>query len=55
LYGKFRGPLEVEGGKDLCLKMSYYVNPTPNDLNMEFDPSNNLIRKKGVVKPVTYP
>ncbi len=24
------------------MQMKYYLNPTPNDRNMEFDPSQNL-------------
>ena len=55
LYGKFRGPLEVDGGKNIRIKMIYYVNPTPNDLNMEFDPKKNLINKMEVVKAVSFP
>lgn len=55
LYGKIRGPFEADGGKNIRIKMIYYVNPTPNDLNMEFDPKNNLINKKGVVRAVSYP
>jgi hypothetical protein len=35
--------------------MIYYVNPTPNDLNMEFDPKKNLIRKKDVSVSVSMP
>ena len=54
-YGKISGPLEVEGGKDIRIRMVYYVNPTPNDLNMEFDPKRNLIQKPGVVNAVVFP
>ncbi len=55
LYGKIRGPMAVEGGRGIRIKMLYYVNPTPNDLNMEFDPKRNLIHKKGVSLAVPLP
>jgi hypothetical protein len=55
LYGKIRGPLGVEGGRGIRVAMIYYVNPTQNDLNMEFDPKKNLIRKKDVSVSVLMP
>jgi hypothetical protein len=55
LYGKIDGPVEVEGGRGIRVSMFYYVNPTPNDLNMEFDPKKNLIRKKDVSVSVLMP
>lgn len=55
LYGKIRGPLGVEGGKRIPISMFYYVNPTPNDLNLEFDPKKNLIHKKDVSVAVPMP
>jgi hypothetical protein len=55
LYGKLDGPVEVEGGRGIRVSMFYYVNPTPNDLNMEFDPKKNLIRKKDVSVSVSMP
>jgi hypothetical protein len=55
LYGKIHGPVGVEGGKRIPICMIYYVNPTPNDLNMEFDPKKNLIRKKDVSVSVSMP
>ncbi|MFA7370024.1 MAG: Ig-like domain-containing protein [Kiritimatiellales bacterium] len=45
LYGKIVGPLFVEvrtRGADL--RMKYYLNPTPNDRNLEFDPKQNLLK-----------
>jgi hypothetical protein len=36
LYGKIYGEFNRSGG------FSFYVNPTPNDRNMEFDPRQNL-------------
>lgn len=56
LYGKIDGPLEVVGGRGIrCIDMVYYVNPTPNDLNLEFDPNKNLIHKRGVSVAVPMP
>jgi len=43
-YGKIYGPIEYgrvdenHGG----VRFTYYLNPTPNDRNLEFDPSRNL-------------
>jgi hypothetical protein len=42
LYGKIVGP--VECGARGYTKFTYYLNPTPNDRNMEFDPKRNLFR-----------
>jgi len=56
LYGKVQGPIDFQGrSKRLSLRMIYYVNPTPNDLNMEFDPEKNLIKKKGIRRSVIFP
>lgn len=55
LYGKIAGPVGVAGGRGIRIDMVYYVNPTPNDLNMEFDPKRNLIQKPGVVNAVAHP
>jgi hypothetical protein len=45
LYGKIQGPVPFGVFTDCCfIKMVYYLNPTPNDLNMEFDPKRNLIK-----------
>ena len=45
LYGKIHGPLQV-GVVDAgaCIEMCYYLNPTPNDRNTEFDPKRNLLK-----------
>jgi hypothetical protein len=40
LYGKIHG--EIEWDLDGTLKFTYYLNPTPNDRNLEFDPKKNL-------------
>jgi len=43
-YGKIYGPVEYGriGGGKTWLKINYYLNPTPNDRNLEFDPNKNL-------------
>jgi len=44
LYGKIQGGISFGGAVPLCnltLK-NYYLNPTPNDRNLEFDPKRNL-------------
>jgi hypothetical protein len=55
LHGKIHGPVGVEGGKHIPICMIYYVNPTPNDLNMEFDPKKNLVPKKEAKTAVVMP
>ena len=42
LYGKIRGPIQF--WDNAGLEFTYYLNPTPNDRNMEFDPSKNLLQ-----------
>jgi len=42
LYGKIHGDFEdFDRGK---LSFRYYLNPTPNDRNLEFDPNKNLFK-----------
>lgn len=56
LYGKMRGPLDVSvWKKKTSYDLIYYVNPTPNDLNMEFDPKKNLVPKKEAKNAVGRP
>jgi len=44
LYGKIIGPLFYEVRKlGANMQMRYYLNPTPNDRNLEFDPNRNLL------------
>jgi hypothetical protein len=38
--GKIQGILSFDYEKNISF--TYYLNPTPNDRNMEFDPSRNL-------------
>jgi hypothetical protein len=42
LYGKIRGPIEFHPGGDVIF--TYYLNPTPNDRNLEYDASHNLLK-----------
>jgi hypothetical protein len=44
-YGKIHGPIQFwvnDGGA--TFQMTYYLNPTPNDLNTEFEPKRNLLK-----------
>ena len=42
LYGKIYGDF---------MQFVYYLNPTPNDQNIEFDPSQNLLPKQDIKHP----
>jgi hypothetical protein len=44
LYGKIHGSIETGGYLQALprLLFTYYLNPTPNDRNIEFDPEKNL-------------
>ena len=48
LYGKISGPLSYDfinsKNKTALMFFTYYLNPNPNDRNMEFDPSKNLFQ-----------
>lgn len=56
LYGKIRGPIRygvpVNGAK---MSMKYYLNPTPNDRNLEFDPKQNLFKNLSSLEKVSEP
>lgn len=41
LYGKIQG--DIVFWNNSVLRFTYYLNPTPNDLNVEFNPKKNLI------------
>jgi hypothetical protein len=45
-YGKIYGDF---------MQFSYYLNPTPNDRNLEFDPKQNLIKNLGEFEGVNEP
>ncbi|MCZ7592174.1 MAG: Ig-like domain-containing protein [Kiritimatiellae bacterium] len=53
LYGKISGDVDVApGGR---IRFTYYLNPTPNDRNMEFDPSKNLFTNLSPSEQVREP
>jgi hypothetical protein len=54
LYGKIRGDFRFYVGTrapQAGMGFDYYVNPTPNDLNVEFDPKRNLLGGQNVTAP----
>jgi hypothetical protein len=53
LYGKIAGPIEC--GAQGYIQFTYYLNPTPNDRNMEFDPSKNLFQNLPSLQQVNAP
>lgn len=53
LYGKIYGEISFWGNQHL--RFTYYLNPTPNDRNMEFDPSKNLFRDLSPLQHVKAP
>jgi hypothetical protein len=56
-YGKIGGDLDYGGaGTNGCyLNFTYYLNPTPNDLNLEFDPERNLFTNLKRLEDVNAP
>jgi hypothetical protein len=44
-YGKIYGDFRIDAinSKTLLIFFQYYLNPTPNDRNVEFDPKQNLL------------
>ena len=45
MYGKIYGPLKYGlGPRHHYLTFTYYLNPTPGDRNLEFDPKQNLFK-----------
>lgn len=58
LYGKLYGTIQVRGVARPELPtvyFTYYLNPTPNDRNMEFDPDHNLFLNLKSLEEVTAP
>ena len=53
VYGKIAGPIQYWGNKDV--HMIYYLNPTPNDRNMEFNPKKNLFQNLPTLQQVNAP
>jgi len=52
-YGKIDRDIEFWGNEKL--RFTYYLNPTPNDRNMEFDPKRNLLTGLKDRETVTNP
>ncbi len=53
LYGKIYGDFQFdERGR---LTFTYYLNPTPNDRNVEFDPTKNLFKNLSSLEQVRIP
>lgn len=56
-YGKIIGSIELAGvGTDnFRVSFTYYLNPTPNGRNMEFDPGRNLLKNIALGEQVQKP
>lgn len=56
-YGKIPGPIafDVREGNSGWVGFTYYLNPTPNDRNLEFDPGRNLFTNLPVAEQVREP
>lgn len=58
LYGKISGNLRFYAGTiapTSGMGFDYYLNPTPNDRNVEFDPKKNLVRDLKPLEGVSEP
>ena len=57
LYGKIRSYIgfDVRRDKTGVVNFTYYLNPTPNDRNLEFDPKRNLSTNLKPGEQVTAP
>jgi len=57
LYGKIDGDIRLDSinSKTCILLFTYYLNPTPNDRNVEFDPKRNLFANLKSDERVTMP
>ncbi len=56
LYGKIHGEIDYSIREKVnSVKFTYYLNPTPNDRNMEFDPKRNLFKDLKSTEQVTAP
>ena len=53
LYGKIHG--EIGWWQNGIIRFTYYLNPTPNDRNVEFDPKKNLFNGLKSTEQVTDP
>jgi hypothetical protein len=58
LYGKIRGDFKFYAGTrapHAGMKFDYYLNPTPNDMNLEFNPKQNLLKNLDIVQQIKDP
>jgi hypothetical protein len=57
LYGKIYGEIQFDviNSKNAIIMFTYYMNPTPNDRNIEFDPKRNLFTNLKPEERVTEP
>ena len=58
LYGKIRGGFRFYAGTKAPragMGFDYYLNPTPNDRNLEFDPKKNLSQNLKLLEGVNEP
>jgi hypothetical protein len=53
LYGKIHGTIDYSWNRGI--KIVYYLNPTPNDRNLEFDSKRNLFRNLKPMEQVREP
>lgn len=53
LYGKIHGDFQFDHKGELTF--TYYLNPTPNDRNLEFDPKKNLFKNLSSQEEVREP
>ncbi len=53
LYGKIHG--EIGWWQNSVIRFTYYLNPTPNDRNLEFDPNKNLFKNLSPLEKVSEP
>lgn len=58
LYGKIPGNIRFYAGTKVPLAgmgFDYYLNPTPNDHNLEFNPTKNLVKDIGEFEVIKEP
>jgi hypothetical protein len=54
-YGKIDRDIDIINSDTALLFFTYYLNPTPNDRNMEFDPKRNLLKGLKDAETITNP
>jgi hypothetical protein len=56
LYGKIYGEIDSDLSRtNNTVVFTYYLNPTPNDRNVEFDPTKNLFKNLSSLEDVRAP